>query len=340
MVEHGQVDPAVVGAVARWPRRPCGCRRAGGRSRSAATGRRVGSKRSGRSTSPSRPVSVAHSSRVASSRFILRSASVHVLGNDPENWATPSRSRPEPADDPDPGVPQRVEVDRTPLRGADQLGRGEVADADEVVDLVVPLVEDAGAVGPPEDVAAAVGPRHPHVLADGQRDVRDRCGWISSASWTPGRRRPDDEHAAVGQVVGSAIRLRGHRRDRRRAARRRPGERRRCAHPPLATTTVAHAQDPVVGDDLVAVGGARLSARHRGAALHRGRDRAGVVGDAASVTSLHRHVPVGVVADVDAARGGGRASSASAAGASPTARCATSWPPRRARARRGRSSAR
>ena len=156
VVEHGQVDPAVIRAVAGGPDHGADARRAGGRSRSVGDGMRVGAKRSGRSTSSSMPALVAHSSKVASSRFILRSASAHVLGNDPENWATPSRSRPSRPTIRTPAITQRVEVDRAPLRRADQLGRGEMAGADDVVELVVPLVEDAGRVGPPEDVAAAV----------------------------------------------------------------------------------------------------------------------------------------------------------------------------------------
>ena len=63
-----------------------------------------GSKRSGLSTSSSMPAWVAHWSRVETSRFSLRSASAQVFGNDPENWATPSRMPTEPADDADPEI--------------------------------------------------------------------------------------------------------------------------------------------------------------------------------------------------------------------------------------------
>ena len=53
---------------------------------------RVGGGRCGRSTSAI--VRSAHSSSLASSRFIFRSASAQVLVSDPENWATPSTTRP------------------------------------------------------------------------------------------------------------------------------------------------------------------------------------------------------------------------------------------------------
>ena len=84
-----------------------------------------------------------------------------------------------------------------------------MAGADDVVDGVVPLVEDACRAGPPEDVAAAVGPRHPDVLADGQRDAAtaapDLLGQLD-----PGGRCPDDQDATIVQIVGAAIRLWGH----------------------------------------------------------------------------------------------------------------------------------
>ena len=56
------------------------------------------------------------------------------------------------------------------LRRADQLGRRDVAGSNEVVDVIVALLEDAGGVHPPEDVASPVGPREPHVLPDRDGD--------------------------------------------------------------------------------------------------------------------------------------------------------------------------
>ena len=49
----------------------------------------VGANRCGGGTESSRPLAVAHSSMVSSSRPSLRSASSHLLRNDPENWARP-----------------------------------------------------------------------------------------------------------------------------------------------------------------------------------------------------------------------------------------------------------
>ena len=213
----------------RWPRSPCGCRHA---RRSISAGAATGCvwARSARDgpTSSSMPASVAHSSRVASSRFILRSASVQVLGNEPENWATPSRIRPSRPTMLTPRSRSELRsIERrcgVPMSWGDGRWRARTMSSS----ASYALVEDAGGVGPPEDVAAAVGARHPDVLADGQRDVAtaamDLLGELD-----PGGRRPDDQHAAVVQIVGAAIRLRGHGRDRRRGARRRSaGRRRRC----------------------------------------------------------------------------------------------------------------
>ena len=73
----------------------------------------------------------------------------------------------EPAHEANPHAPQGVEVERDLLRRPDELRRGNVAGPTEVIDLVVALVEDAGRVHPPQDVATAVRARHPDVLADG-----------------------------------------------------------------------------------------------------------------------------------------------------------------------------
>ena len=85
------------------------------------------------------------------------------------------------------------------LGRADQLRRRDVAGADEVVDLVVALVEHAGGVEPPEDVAAAIGPRHAHVLADGEGHLPpaavDLVGQLHA-----GGRATDDEHPGVGEL--------------------------------------------------------------------------------------------------------------------------------------------
>ena len=124
-----------------------------------------------------------------------------MLASAPENWATPSVI---PARRPTMRTPWSASVLRSidrSLGRADQLRRREVAGADEVVDLVVALVEDAGGLHPPEDVAPAVAPRQPHVLADGEGDrsagAVDLVGELDA-----GRRRADDEHAPLVEVVG------------------------------------------------------------------------------------------------------------------------------------------
>ena len=109
--------------------------------------------------------------------------------------------RPEATDDLDAELGERVEVERSALGSADQLRRRNVAGPDEIVDRVVALVEHAGGFHPPEDVAASIGARHPHVLADGQRDLSsaavDLVGELHA-----GGRSPDDEHPGVVELVG------------------------------------------------------------------------------------------------------------------------------------------
>ncbi len=216
-----------------------------------------------RRASPTRP-------SVASSRFILRSASAQVLGNDPENWATPSRIRPSRPTMPTPSARSELRsIERrcgVPMSWGDGRWRARTMSSSGVV----PLVEDAGGVGPPEDVAAAVGPRHPDVLADGERDVAaaavDLLGQLDA-----GGRRPDDQHAAVVQIVGVAIRLRGHGRD----AVGEPGGDRRDDRHAAGAGGDDHGRAPpdaAVGGDLVAVA-ERGHSRHRGAAQHRSGDR-------------------------------------------------------------------
>ena len=189
---------------------------------------RVGSKRSGRSTSSSMPACVAHSSKVDEQPVHLEIGERARVGQRSGELGDAVAEPAESTDDPDPEITQRVEVDRASLRGADELGRGEMAGADDVVERVVPLVEDACCVGPPEDVAAAVGPGHPDVFADGQRDVATAAMDLLGELY-PGGRRPDDQHATEVQVVGRCDTSAGSRTRRRRGARRRSaGRRRRC----------------------------------------------------------------------------------------------------------------
>lgn len=94
--------------------------------------------------------------------------------------------------------------------GADELGRGEVTRSDEVIDVVVLLVEDAGCVHPPVDVSTSVGPRQSHVSTDGDGDWSsgsvDLVGELDS-----GRRSTDDQYAAIIEIVRRSV---GHRRER------------------------------------------------------------------------------------------------------------------------------
>ena len=178
----------------------------------------------------------AHSSNVSSSRSILRSASANRLRSPPEKSARPSRTAGKPADDLHAHRAERVEIERRALGRAHQLRRRQPARARQIVDLVVALVPHARAVHPPQHVAAAIGARQPHVLADRQRDgppgLVDLRGELQA-----GGRWADDEHAAFGQLAGVAVVERRELRDRRPAPRRARTARWARLQAPLAMTT-------------------------------------------------------------------------------------------------------
>jgi choline dehydrogenase-like flavoprotein len=71
----------------------------------------------------------------------------------------------------------------------------------EVVDLVVPLVEDAGRFHPPEDVAPSVEPRQSHVLAhrdgDGPAAPMDLVCELDTRGG-----RPNDQDAPLVEAAG------------------------------------------------------------------------------------------------------------------------------------------
>src|SRR5437868_14652538 len=82
-----------------------------------------------------------------------------------------------------------------------------MAGSHDVVERVVPLVEDAGGIGPPEDVTAAIRPWHSDVLTDRERDGATAAMDLVGELYAGGR-CPDDQHPTVWQTVGVAIRLR------------------------------------------------------------------------------------------------------------------------------------
>ena len=124
---------------------------------------------------------------------------IHLQVGQRELIAEPAREqrpavahRGQPADDLDAGRAERVEVERRALRRADQLRRRQPPGARQVVDLVVALVPDTRGVHPPQHVAAAIGPRQPHVLADRRASPAGRSGGFhrpAARRWRT-RRRP------------------------------------------------------------------------------------------------------------------------------------------------------
>ena len=200
LVQHRHVQPAVVRDGSRSPRRSL---RIAPLRRSScsgeAAGTRVGSKRSGAPTSASRPVARAHSSKVVEQ-------ALHLQVGEREDVAQAAREqRPavadggEPADQRDAHRGERVEIERGPLGGADQLRRRQATGARQVVDLVVALVPDAGGVHPPQHVAAAIRARQAHVLADRQRHRTARTGGSRRRA---GRRSPTRRRRARRRRAG------------------------------------------------------------------------------------------------------------------------------------------
>ena len=122
-----------------------------------------------------------------------------MLRSDPENWALAVADAGEAADQLHADAGERVEVERRALGRSRELHRRHAAGPHDVVDLVVALVEHAGRLHPPVDVATPVHAGPAHVLADGQRDraarALDLVGDLHA-----GRRRADDQHAALGEL--------------------------------------------------------------------------------------------------------------------------------------------
>ena len=81
--------------------------------------------------------------------------------------------------------------------------------ANEIVDVVEAFIEDSGLMHPPEDVASAVAPRHPHVLAHRDRDRSTRAADLVRELNT-GCGGSDDENRSVIEVIRGAIRHRRH----------------------------------------------------------------------------------------------------------------------------------
>ena len=231
----------------RWPRRSMrisplarsSASRERGRHarRLEALGRRR--RRASRRASPR-----AHSSKVSSSRSILRSASANWLRRPPENSARPSRIA---ASRPTISTPAALSALRSSVRAlgrADELRRRQPARARQIVDLVVALIPDARRLHPPQHVAAAIRPRQPHVLADRERDRAGRSAGSRrrAARRSPTRRRPARRRRAAAADCGSRARsaIDDRRRHRLRAA---PA---RCARlqAPLASTTLRQRSSP------------------------------------------------------------------------------------------------
>ncbi len=107
-------------------------------------------------------------------------------------------------DEVDTGALERGEVDRARAGPADQLqGRFPpgLAEIDHGVDRAV---QGPDALQPPVDVHPAVGPREPGVTADSEGDVPSG-GPQLGRQLCAGRGGADDQHAAGGEVIRTAV---------------------------------------------------------------------------------------------------------------------------------------
>ena len=206
---------------------------------------RVGGRRCGGSTVPSRPFARAHSSMRSSSRPILRSDSAHMLRSEPANCALPSSVM--PARRPTSLTPMsvsalrsRVERSGVPASCSEGTRRARA----DVVHLVVALVEHAGGVHPPFQILAAIDAGRPDVLADRQRHRTPRALDLVR-DLGAARRRPHDQDAAVGELARDCDRTErvsvatdgGTRLGKARASAA-------MLQAPEASTTVRHRQSP------------------------------------------------------------------------------------------------
>ena len=243
-VEHRQLEPRIVRTVAGRPDdrldRPAGEVEAERRRvldpRGRQAMRRLDRRRRRRCRAPTRRSG-------SSSRPILRSDSAHMLRSEPANCALPSAM---PARRPTSVTPMSVRALRSsversgvPASCSEGTRRARAMSSTCVIALVV----HAGGVHPPLDVPAAIDARRADVLADRQGDwaarALDFVGDLGAA-----RRRAHHQHAAVGELAGIAVLLRGQawRSTAARARRRRAC--RRCCRRPTPARRLRHCQSP------------------------------------------------------------------------------------------------
>lgn len=190
-VEHGQVEPRVVGPETRRP--DDGAHVAAELDPEPRRGTDLrGLVAMSESTSALVPFVSAHSSNSASSRFILRSASAQTLPSEPENCALQSRM---PARRPTSCTPCVRSTSRSSVsRSGVPTSCGEgTRRARRIVRRLDALVEHAASQHPPLHVAAPIDARHSHVLADGQRHG-PAAGSNLLRRLQASRRRADHEH--------------------------------------------------------------------------------------------------------------------------------------------------
>ena len=184
------------------------------------------------------PAVRAHSSKTSSSRSQLQVGErADVAQAAGEQRAAVADGRPA-ADQLDAHRRQRVEVERRPLGRPDELRRRQPPRALEIVDLVVPLVPHAGRVHPPQDVAAAIRSRQPHVLADREDHRPSRLPQLGRQLHAGRRRRRRRARRRRGAGPGCGTRTASAARRRRAPRLRTPapsaGCRRRSRSPPCA----------------------------------------------------------------------------------------------------------
>jgi hypothetical protein len=110
---------------------------------------------------------------------------------------------------------ERVQVERCPLRGANELRRWQPPGPGEIVDLVIPLIPHARGVHPPQHVVAPVCSRQPDVLPHRERHRPARPAQFRRQLHASGR-RSHHEHPAIGELGRATVVERSDLLDRRR----------------------------------------------------------------------------------------------------------------------------
>ena len=320
-VERRQPQPASSRGGSRWPRPRSGCprrarsstarraARCGGARHGAGSGRRRPARRDRRRCARACGAGAARRRRTSAARSPPSATRQPSPPSARPTTRTPSAASRPRSGPPRPACPESCSEGwpRAPARSP-ALGPG--------------LVEDAGPVEPPHDVAPAVAPRQRGCAGRPRASPAGPERWISRGELHAGRRGADHQHAALGQAARGRGSSTGSTWWSRGVERRRPGGHGRQVAGAGGDDDRPRRPGAAVGVDAEAVRPQASSRRDRGRLLDRRGELAGVGVEQADDRAAG-HEAVGVGAGVGVAGQPASSSSASAAGASPSARRAS-----------------